>query len=169
TAPGPPQLQSWMAVTAKRPTEAEERDLRFAWRVTRHVVSNAIVIAREGRTLGIGAGQSSRVDAVRLALFKAERSGHDVRGAVLCPDAFFPFPDSVEMAAQAGITAIAQPGGSVRDEESIAAAESRGVAMLLTGERCFLHLATSCSSSSPTDPSSPSSSPGGPASWASTP
>jgi len=139
TAPGPPQLQSWMAVTAKRPTEAEERDLRFAWRVTRHVVSNAIVIAREGRTLGIGAGQSSRVDAVRLALFKAERSGHDVRGAVLCSDAFFPFPDSVEMAAQAGITAIAQPGGSVRDEESIAAAESRGVAMLLTGERCFLH------------------------------
>ena len=139
TAPGPPQFQSWMPVTAKRPTEAEERDLRFAWRVTRHVISNAIVIAREGRTLGIGAGQSSRVDAVRLALFKAERSGHDVRGAVLCSDAFFPFPDSVEMAAHAGIAAIAQPGGSVRDEESIAAAESRGVAMLLTGERCFLH------------------------------
>ena len=139
TVPGPPQFQSWMAVTAKKPSEAETRDLRFAWRVTRHVISNAIVIARDGRTLGIGAGQSSRVDAVRLALLKAERSGHDVQGAVLCSDAFFPFPDSVEMAAKAGITAIAQPGGSVRDEESIAAAESRGIAMLLTGERCFLH------------------------------
>ena len=139
TRPGAPQFESWMAVTAKQPTEAESRDLRFAWKVTRHTISNAIVIARDGRTLGIGAGQSSRVDAVRLALLKAERSGHDVRGAVLCSDAFFPFPDSVEMAAKAGITAIAQPGGSVRDEESIAAAESRGVSMLLTGERCFLH------------------------------
>ena len=139
TMPGAPQFESWVAVTAKRPSEAETRDLRFAWRVTRHVISNAIVIARDGRTLGIGAGQSSRVDAVRLALLKAERSGHDVQGAVLCSDAFFPFPDSVEMAAKAGIRAIAQPGGSVRDEESIAAAESRGVTMLLTGERCFLH------------------------------
>ena len=139
TTPGPPPFQSWMAVTARKPSEAEARDLRFAWRVTRHVISNAIVIAREGRTLGIGAGQSSRVDAVRLALLKAERSGHDVKGAVLCSDAFFPFPDSVEMAAKAGIAAIAQPGGSVRDEESIAAAEACGVAMMLTGERCFLH------------------------------
>lgn len=139
TLPGAPQFQSWMAVTARKPTEAETRDLRFAWKVTRHVVSNAIVIARDGCTLGIGAGQSSRVDAVRLALLKAERAGHDVEGAVLCSDAFFPFPDSVEMAAKAGITAIAQPGGSVRDEESIAAAESRGLTMLLTGERCFLH------------------------------
>lgn len=139
TLPAPAQFQSWMAVTARKPTEAETRDLRFAWRVTRHTISNAIVIARDGRTLGIGAGQSSRVDAVRLALLKAERAGHDVQGAVLCSDAFFPFPDSVEMAAKAGITAIAQPGGSVRDEESIAAAESRGLSMLLTGERCFLH------------------------------
>ncbi len=139
TLPGTPQFQSWMAVTARQPSEAETRDLRFAWRVTRHTISNAIVIARDGRTLGIGAGQSSRVDAVRLALLKAERAGHDVQGAVLCSDAFFPFPDSVEMAAKAGITAIAQPGGSVRDEESIAAAESRGLTMLLTGERCFLH------------------------------
>jgi len=139
TNPGPPQIESWVPVTARKPTEEERRDLHFAWRVTRHVVSNAIVIAREGRTLGIGAGQSSRVDAVRLALLKAERSGHDVQGAVLTSDAFFPFSDSVELAAQAGITAIAQPGGSVRDDESIAAAESRGVSMLLTGERCFLH------------------------------
>ncbi len=107
--------------------------------MTRHVISNAIVIAKGGRTLGIGAGQSSRVDAVRLALWKAERSGHDVRGAVLCSDAFFPFADSVEIAGKAGIAAIAQPGGSVRDQESVAAAESRGMAMILTGERCFLH------------------------------
>ncbi len=139
TVPGPPQFESWMAVTARKPSESETRDLKFAWRVTRHVISNAIVIAKDGRTLGIGAGQSSRVDAVRLALLKAERSGHDVRGAVLCSDAFFPFPDSVELAAKAGIAAIAQPGGSVRDEESIAAAESGRLSMLLTGERCFLH------------------------------
>ncbi|MBI4364773.1 MAG: hypothetical protein HY568_05020, partial [Candidatus Latescibacteria bacterium] len=139
TAPGPPRFEEWRAATSKRPTRDQERDLRFAWRVTRHVVSNAIVIAKGGRTLGIGAGQSSRVDSVRLALLKAERSGKDVRGSVLCSDAFFPFPDSVELAAEAGIVAIAQPGGSVRDEESIAAAESRGVAMILTGERCFLH------------------------------
>ena len=139
TNPGPPQFKAWKAVTARKPTEAEMRDLRFAWRVTRHTISNAIVIARDQVTLGIGAGQSSRVDSVRLALLKAERSGFDVEGAVLCSDAFFPFPDSVELAAKAGITAIAQPGGSVRDEESIAAAEARGMTMLLTGERCFLH------------------------------
>ncbi len=139
TPPGPPRFESWKVATSKRPTQDQERDLHFAWRVTRHVVSNAIVIAKNNHTLGIGAGQSSRVDSVRLALLKAERSGKDVRGSVLCSDAFFPFPDSVEMAAKAGIAAIAQPGGSVRDEESIAAAESRGVSMLLTGERCFLH------------------------------
>ena len=120
-------------------TKAELGDLHFGWKVTRHVVSNAIVIVKGGRTLGIGAGQSSRVDSVRIALLKSERSGHDVRGAALLSDAFFPFPDSVELAAQAGIAAIAQPGGSVRDAESVAAADAAGMAMLLTGERCFLH------------------------------
>ena len=139
TRPGPPAFDRWKPATQRAPTAAEESDLRFGWRVTRHVVSNAIVIAKGGRTLGIGAGQSSRVDSVRLALLKAERSGHDVRGAVLLSDAFFPFPDSVELAAQAGIAAIAQPGGSVRDAESIAAADAAGMAMVLTGERCFLH------------------------------
>jgi phosphoribosylaminoimidazolecarboxamide formyltransferase/IMP cyclohydrolase len=114
-------------------------DLRFGWRVVRRVVSNAIVIAKEGRTLGIGAGQSSRVDSVRLALLKAARAGHDVRGAALCSDAFFPFGDSVAIAAEAGIVAVAQPGGSVRDHDSIAAANAGGIAMVLTGERCFLH------------------------------
>ena len=139
TRPAPPAFDRWKAVT-KRPASASElSDLRFGWKVTRHVVSNAIVIVRGGRTLGIGAGQSSRVDSVRIALLKAERSGHDVRGAVLLSDAFFPFSDSVELAAQAGIAAIAQPGGSVRDAESVAAADAAGMAMLLTGERCFLH------------------------------
>jgi phosphoribosylaminoimidazolecarboxamide formyltransferase / IMP cyclohydrolase len=139
TAPGPPRWDFWKRVSKRAPTEAESRDLRFAWQVARHVISNAIVIAKDGRTLGIGAGQSSRVDAVRLALAKAERAGHDVRGAVLCSDAFFPFPDSVEIAAHAGIAAIAHPGGSVRDAESIAAADQGNIALLTTGERCFLH------------------------------
>lgn len=139
TVPGPPNFAAWKPVTKAAPTDAQRADLRFGWRVARHVVSNAIVIAKGGRTLGIGAGQSSRVDAVRLALWKAERAGHDVRGAALCSDAFFPFSDSVEIAAKAGIGAIAHPGGSVRDAESVAAADAAGIAMVLTGERCFLH------------------------------
>jgi phosphoribosylaminoimidazolecarboxamide formyltransferase/IMP cyclohydrolase len=139
TIPAPPRFDAWNVATKRAPTDAETRDLRFAWRVARHVVSNAIVIAKGERTLGIGAGQSSRVDAVRVALWKAERSGHDVTGAVLCSDAFFPFPDSVQLAAQAGIAAVAHPGGSVRDGESTAAADAAGMALVLTGERCFLH------------------------------
>ncbi|HSQ61185.1 MAG TPA: bifunctional phosphoribosylaminoimidazolecarboxamide formyltransferase/IMP cyclohydrolase [Acidobacteriota bacterium] len=139
TKPARPRFDAWTKATSRAPSDAQMADLKFGWRVTRHVVSNAIVIAKGGRTLGIGAGQSSRVDSVRLALLKAERAGHDVRGAVLLSDAFFPFPDSVELAAQAGIAAIAQPGGSVRDAESVAAADAAGMAMLLTGERCFLH------------------------------
>jgi phosphoribosylaminoimidazolecarboxamide formyltransferase/IMP cyclohydrolase len=139
TLPGEPRFAEWKTVTKTQPTAAQTADLRFGWRVARHTISNAIVIAKDGRTLGIGAGQSSRVDSVRLALLKAERSGHDVRGAALCSDAFFPFSDSVEIAAQAGIAAIAHPGGSVRDGESVAAADKAGIAMLVTGERCFLH------------------------------
>jgi phosphoribosylaminoimidazolecarboxamide formyltransferase/IMP cyclohydrolase len=139
TVAGEPRFEGWKRVTQAEPTAAQIADLRFGWRVARHTISNAIVVARDGRTLGIGAGQSSRVDSVRLALMKAERSGHDVRGAVLCSDAFFPFPDSVEIAAKAGIAAIAHPGGSIRDQESIAAADKAGIAMLQTGERCFLH------------------------------
>jgi len=139
TTPRAPAFESWKTATKREPTAEERDDLRFGWLVTRHVVSNAIVVARGGRTLGIGAGQSSRVDSVRLALEKAKRSGHDVRGAALCSDAFFPFPDSVEIAAEAGIRAIAHPGGSVRDPESVRAADDAGIAMVLTGERCFLH------------------------------
>jgi len=139
TALPPPRFEGWKTATKRAPTAEEARDLRFAWRVTRRVISNAIVIAKDERTLGIGAGQSSRVDSVRVALWKAERSGHDVRGAVLCSDAFFPFGDSVELAAKAGIAAVAHPGGSVRDAESTAAADAAGMALVLTGERCFLH------------------------------
>ncbi len=139
TAPGPPRLDGWSATSKIPPSPAQLEDLHFAWRVVRHVVSNGIVIAHGGRTLGIGAGQSSRVDAVRLALLKAERAGHDVRGAVLCSDAFFPFADSVQIAAEAGIAAIAHPGGSIRDAESVAAADKAGIALMTTGERCFLH------------------------------
>ena len=139
TDPSAPRFPEWKRVTKAEATREQLADLQFGWRVARHTISNAIVVARGGRTLGIGAGQSSRVDAVRLALLKAERSGHDVRGAALCSDAFFPFGDSVEIAAQAGIAAIAHPGGSVRDSESIAAADKAGIAMLHTGERCFLH------------------------------
>jgi phosphoribosylaminoimidazolecarboxamide formyltransferase/IMP cyclohydrolase len=139
TVPGPPRFDGWSAVSTTPPSPAQLEDLHFAWRVVRHAISNGIVIAHGGRTLGIGAGQSSRVDAVRLALLKAERAGHDVRGAVLCSDAFFPFSDSVEIAAEAGIAAIAHPGGSVRDGESVAAADKAGIALMTTGERCFLH------------------------------
>jgi phosphoribosylaminoimidazolecarboxamide formyltransferase/IMP cyclohydrolase len=139
TTPAPPRFDRWKGASRRAASDSELADLRFSWRVARHVVSNAIVIAKGSRTLGVGAGQSSRVDAVRLALWKAERSGFDVRGAVLASDAFFPFPDSVELAARAGIAAIVQPGGSVRDGESVAAADAAGIAMVLTGERCFLH------------------------------
>jgi len=126
----------WQVVSARPPTEAERESLAFAWRVVRHVRSNAIVLARGRATVGIGAGQMSRVDAVRMAVLKA---GDRSRGAVLASDAFFPFPDGVEEAARAGVTAIVQPGGSVRDRQVIAAADAAGLAMLLTGRRHFRH------------------------------
>ena len=124
------------AVTGRQPTEQEWADLVFAWRVCRHVRSNAIVLARGGATVGIGAGQMSRVDAVRLAVEKAQT---DLKGAVLASDAFFPFADGPELAIEAGVTAIVQPGGSKRDSDSIEAAEKAGVAMVLTGRRHFRH------------------------------
>jgi phosphoribosylaminoimidazolecarboxamide formyltransferase/IMP cyclohydrolase len=123
-------------VTRRAPGEAEWADLRFAWLVCKHVRSNAIVLASGGQTVGIGAGQMSRVDSVRLAAWKA---GERARGAVLASDAFFPFPDGVEVAATAGVTAVIQPGGSVRDREVIAAADAAGIAMVLTGVRHFRH------------------------------
>jgi phosphoribosylaminoimidazolecarboxamide formyltransferase/IMP cyclohydrolase len=114
-------------------------DLLFAWRVCKHVTSNAIVLARELQTLGVGAGQMSRVDSVRIALDKAREHGHDVEGAVLASDAFFPFADGPELALSAGVTAFIQPGGSKRDEEVIAAVRDAGGAMVLTHRRHFRH------------------------------
>ncbi len=124
-------------VASKRaPTAAELVDLDFAWRVCKHVKSNAIVFAGGGRTLGIGAGQMSRVDSVRLAISKARAP---LKGSVLASDAFFPFRDNIDEAAKAGITAIIQPGGSVRDDEVLAAADEYGMAVVLSGERHFRH------------------------------
>ena len=122
--------------TARAPTEEEWRDLLFAWVVCRHVKSNAIVLARGGATLGIGAGQMSRVDSVRIAVEKARA---DLRGSAMASDAFFPFSDGPALAIEAGVTAIIQPGGSVRDEEVVAAANEAGVAMVMTGRRHFRH------------------------------
>jgi len=129
------------AVTARPPAAAEMESLLFAWLVCKHTKSNAIVFAREGRTVGIGAGQMSRVDSVKLAAMKARELGHaeGLKGSVVASDAFFPFPDGVEEAARAGATAVIQPGGSVRDAEVIAAADRLGLAMVFTGVRHFRH------------------------------
>ena len=123
-------------VTSRRPTEKEESDLRFAWRVAKHVKSNAIVLAEGGKTVGVGAGQMSRVDSVKLSVEKARPTA---KGAVLASDAFFPFRDGIDEAAKAGITAIIQPGGSVRDAEVIEAANEHRIAMIFTGLRHFKH------------------------------
>ncbi len=126
-------------VTRRAPEPAELADLRFAWRIARFVKSNAIVYARGGATLGIGAGQTSRVHSARIARIKAEEEGLELRGAVMASDAFFPFRDGIDTAAEAGIAAVIQPGGSVRDPEVIAAADEHAMAMAFTGVRHFLH------------------------------
>jgi phosphoribosylaminoimidazolecarboxamide formyltransferase/IMP cyclohydrolase len=131
----PPDVE-WHVVTQRQPTDGEMTALRFAWKACQHVKSNAIVLARESATVGIGGGLPSRVDAARLAVTKA---GERARGAVMASDAFFPFPDGVEVAAEAGVVAIVQPGGSVRDEAVIAAADRLGLAMVFTGVRHFRH------------------------------
>jgi phosphoribosylaminoimidazolecarboxamide formyltransferase/IMP cyclohydrolase len=130
---------SLKVVTKRAPTEAEMRSLIFAWKVCKHVKSNAIVYARDGQTVGIGAGQMSRVDSAKLGVMKAATAGLSLAGSVIASDAFFPFPDSIEVAGAAGATAVIQPGGSVRDEESVAAADKLGMAMVLTGVRHFRH------------------------------
>ena len=117
----------------------EWQDLLFAWRAVASVKSNAIVLAREGMTIGIGAGQMSRVDASFLAVHKARQHGHETACAVLGSDAFFPFRDGVDQAAAAGVRAIVQPGGSVRDAEVVAAADEHDIAMVVTGRRTFRH------------------------------
>ena len=127
---------SWQVVSQRQPTEAESADLRFAWRVVRHVRSNAIAVAAAGQSLGIGAGQMNRVGSAQIALAAA---GERARGAVLASDGFFPFDDSVRLAASHGISAVIQPGGSVRDGDSIQVCNELGLAMVITGRRHFLH------------------------------
>ena len=129
----------WTVVTKRQPTDEEHRDLLFAWRAVASVKSNAIVLAKGGATIGIGAGQMSRVDAAFLAVHKARLAGHETAGAAMGSDAFFPFRDSVDQAAEAGVRAIVQPGGSVRDPEVIAAADEHGIAIAFTGQRLFRH------------------------------
>ena len=126
----------WQVVSQRQPTAQELEDLRFAWRLVRHVRSNAISVAKAGQSLGIGAGQMNRVGSARIAL---ESAGAKAKGAVLASDGFFPFDDTVRLAAQYGISAVIQPGGSVRDAESIAACDELGLAMVTTGRRHFLH------------------------------
>ena len=123
-------------VSKRAPTPEELKSLEFAWRVCKHVKSNAIVLARGERTVGVGAGQMSRVVSVQIA---CEKAGELSKGSVLASDAFFPFPDGLEAAAKAGVTAVAQPGGSVKDPDVIAAADAHGVALVMTGVRHFRH------------------------------
>ncbi len=131
--------QDLQIVTKRKPTDAELRAMLFGWRVVKHLKSNAIVYVGADRTLGVGAGQMSRVDSSRIAVWKAGEAGLSLQGSVICSDAFFPFPDGLIAAADAGATAAIQPGGSVRDAEVIAAADERGLAMAFTGARHFRH------------------------------
>jgi len=140
------QASDLTVATTRQPTQDELRDLMFAWRVAKHVKSNAIVYAKDGATVGIGAGQMSRVDSTRIAARKAEDMAEAMglpapltRGSVVASDAFFPFADGVVTAAEAGATALIQPGGSMRDEEVVAAANELGLAMVFTGMRHFRH------------------------------
>jgi phosphoribosylaminoimidazolecarboxamide formyltransferase/IMP cyclohydrolase len=143
TAPDsiPPEADAWQVATSRPPTDTERRDLDLAWRLVRFATSNAIVLARDGMLIGLGSGQTSRVDAASQAVSKARAIHGDerLRGATCASDAFFPFPDGVEVCTAAGVSAFVQPGGSVRDPDVIAAAERAGAAMLLTGMRHFRH------------------------------
>ena len=143
TAPDrqPDDPDAWAQLSAREPTAAERRDLDLAWRLCRGVVSNAIVLVQDGMLVGLGSGQVSRVDACRQAVDKARQfQGADgPRGAVAASDAFFPFADGPTLLLEAGVTAIVQPGGSVRDAEVLAAVEQAGAAMLITGTRHFRH------------------------------
>ena len=132
----PDPEDEWKVVTQAKPTDEQMDDLRFAWDMVRHVKSNAIVLCKEGMLLGAGAGQMSRVDSVEISIKKA---GDRVAGSVLGSDAFFPFPDSIETAAKAGVIALIQPGGSRNDEEVIAACNQHGLSMIFTGRRHFKH------------------------------
>ena len=130
---------AYKVVTKRHPTEAEWADLLFAWRVAKFVKSNAIVYCGGGMTLGVGAGQMSRVDSARMAALKAQAAGLDLAGCAVASDAFFPFRDGLDVVVDAGAAAVIQPGGSVRDAEVVAAADERGIAMVFTGIRHFRH------------------------------
>jgi len=132
-------MAGFRVVTKRQPTDAELKDLTFAWTVAKFVKSNAIVYAKDQATIGVGAGQMSRVNASRIAVIKAEMAGLEVTGSVVASDAFFPFADGLLSAASAGATAVIQPGGSMRDEEVIKAADEQGLAMVFTGMRHFRH------------------------------
>ncbi len=136
---GSVDVRSCKVVTKRRPTEEEYEALDFAWRVGRHVKSNAIVFAARDRVLGVGAGQMSRVDSAKIAVMRAQTHGLDLKGSVVASDAFYPFRDGVDAAAEAGSKAVIQPGGSIKDEEVIAAADEHGMAMIFTGMRHFRH------------------------------
>lgn len=122
--------------TKRQPTDEELQALKFAWKVCKHAKSNAIILAREGQTIGIGAGQMSRIDSVKIAAMKARVP---IEGSVLASDAFFPFRDGIDEAAKYGVTAIVQPGGSIRDKETISAADEHNITMVFTGIRHFRH------------------------------
>jgi phosphoribosylaminoimidazolecarboxamide formyltransferase / IMP cyclohydrolase len=126
-------------VTKAQPSESQLADLLFAWKVAKYVKSNAIVFCGDGMTLGVGAGQMSRVDSARIASIKSENAGLSLKGSAVASDAFFPFRDGLDVVCEAGATCVIQPGGSIRDEEVVAAADERGIAMVLTGVRHFRH------------------------------
>ena len=132
-------LADLKVVTRRAPTDAQLRDLLFAWRVAKYVKSNAIVFCGDGATVGVGAGQMSRIDSARIASIKAANAGLQLAGSVVASDAFFPFRDGLDVVADAGAVAVIQPGGSVRDDEVIGAADERGIAMVFTGVRHFRH------------------------------
>ena len=130
------KLEDYKVVTARKPSARELGDLKFSWKIVKHVKSNAIVFAKNGQIVGVGAGQMSRVDSVKLAKMKA---GERAQGAVMASDAFFPFRDGIDESHSAGISAVIQPGGSIRDDEVILAANEHDMAMLFTGYRVFRH------------------------------
>jgi len=132
-------LADLKVVTVKQPTTEEMHDLLFAWKVAQYVKSNAIVFCKGGMTMGVGAGQMSRLDSARIASIKAEHAGLSLQGTVVASDAFFPFRDGLDVVVDAGATCVIQPGGSMRDDEVIAAANERGVAMVYSGIRHFRH------------------------------
>jgi phosphoribosylaminoimidazolecarboxamide formyltransferase/IMP cyclohydrolase len=126
-------------VTKKQPTQQQLQDMMFAWRVAKFVKSNAIVFCANGMTMGVGAGQMSRVDSARIAAIKAQNANLTLVGSAVASDAFFPFRDGLDVVVQAGATAVVQPGGSMRDQEVIDAADEQGIVMMLTGTRHFRH------------------------------